>query len=362
MFGYLVIRIVTPLVLVAAVAGCRESSPRRPRTRPADEGPRTPTTSTMPAPPPDTQASGAADVAVTDTTVLDAQRKPSYVQNVKVSVGRLVGICYVPTDGRRVKLPSPKAIDVTKGPYAIRHPQPGEVHYYQQAALKERAWIGYNHVTRRYGVRGAVITVCGVKEGPRPPLERGIFVTYRGHLLAVPESGFDNYFNFFLFTGLKDRVMFRCYDVQPADIVLKSLESGEVICQGKMEAYAGEVRAEDLAAATADSSVEPASVVSPPLRKKEVCVATDKRHPWQKAWLIVVDNPYLAVTGRGAHGMFTIEKLPVGKWTVEVWHPQLNLLQKTYDIVIRKDEVAELGVKFKPPPEIAEQLQGKNAP
>lgn len=41
-------------------------------------------------------------------------------------------------------------------------------------------------------------------------------------------------------------------------------------------------------------------------------------HPWMNAILVIKDTPYMAVTDE--NGSFTIENVPVGKWTFQVWH------------------------------------------
>ena len=75
--------------------------------------------------------------------------------------------------------------------------------------------------------------------------------------------------------------------------------------------------------------------------------------------MIVTDNPYLAITSHRSDGMFTIKQIPVGTWTVEIWHPQLQPVRKTRQVVIEKDEITELGVEYSPPPYIAEQLESR---
>ena len=45
-------------------------------------------------------------------------------------------------------------------------------------------------------------------------------------------------------------------------------------------------------------------------------------HPWMNAWMFVTDSPYTAVTG--ADGTFTINDVPEGEYTVELWHEKLG--------------------------------------
>ena len=48
-------------------------------------------------------------------------------------------------------------------------------------------------------------------------------------------------------------------------------------------------------------------------------------HPWMKAWLIVSDHPYVAVTGED--GSFEIQNIPVGEWKFRFWHERPGYLQ-----------------------------------
>ena len=48
-------------------------------------------------------------------------------------------------------------------------------------------------------------------------------------------------------------------------------------------------------------------------------------HPWMKAWLIVSDHPYVAVTGED--GSFEIQNIPVGEWKFRFWHERPGYIQ-----------------------------------
>jgi plastocyanin len=47
-------------------------------------------------------------------------------------------------------------------------------------------------------------------------------------------------------------------------------------------------------------------------------------HPWMKAWLVVRDNPYAAVSG--PDGSFEIASLPVGEVELQLWHEKAGYI------------------------------------
>ncbi len=47
-------------------------------------------------------------------------------------------------------------------------------------------------------------------------------------------------------------------------------------------------------------------------------------HPWESAYILPLDNPYVAITGED--GSFTIPKLPVGELEFQVWHERVGYL------------------------------------
>lgn len=49
-------------------------------------------------------------------------------------------------------------------------------------------------------------------------------------------------------------------------------------------------------------------------------------HPWMKAWLLVLDHPYAAVTD--ADGRFRIPRIPAGEWTFRVWQERPGYLKQ----------------------------------
>jgi plastocyanin len=53
-------------------------------------------------------------------------------------------------------------------------------------------------------------------------------------------------------------------------------------------------------------------------------------HPWMHATLAVVDHPYFAVTGDD--GVFTLARVPAGRYTVAAWHPRLGTREREVEV------------------------------
>jgi plastocyanin len=49
-------------------------------------------------------------------------------------------------------------------------------------------------------------------------------------------------------------------------------------------------------------------------------------HGWMRAWIVVMEHPFHAVTG--ASGEFAIPSVPPGKYTLNVWHETLGMVTK----------------------------------
>lgn len=65
-------------------------------------------------------------------------------------------------------------------------------------------------------------------------------------------------------------------------------------------------------------------------------------HPWMKAYVGVVKNPFYAVTG--AAGSFTLQGLPPGEYTVAVWTALFGTEQRR--VTVRAGETAEANFTF----------------
>ncbi len=53
-------------------------------------------------------------------------------------------------------------------------------------------------------------------------------------------------------------------------------------------------------------------------------------HGWMSAWIIVVDHPYHDITSED--GTFTIDDVPPGTYTLEIWHEALGSTRETVTV------------------------------
>src|SRR5262249_37581849 len=49
-------------------------------------------------------------------------------------------------------------------------------------------------------------------------------------------------------------------------------------------------------------------------------------HPWMRAWIIVTEQPYYAVTG--GNGEFALSNVPAGTYSLSVWQEKLGTVKK----------------------------------
>jgi len=79
--------------------------------------------------------------------------------------------------------------------------------------------------------------------------------------------------------------------------------------------------------------------------KPEIVKVTCDAHPWMLGWLVVSDNPYVAVTDD--HGAFKLTDVPAGTYKVEIWHETLGKQEKTVTVQAKGEAKldAELAAK-----------------
>ena len=66
-------------------------------------------------------------------------------------------------------------------------------------------------------------------------------------------------------------------------------------------------------------------------------------HGWMKAWIIVADHPYHAISDQ--EGSFKISGIPPGTYTVEFWHETLGLLSR--EVTVEAGADTSVSVAFK---------------
>jgi hypothetical protein len=61
---------------------------------------------------------------------------------------------------------------------------------------------------------------------------------------------------------------------------------------------------------------------------------------WMRAWCVVTDHPYVAVTDR--EGRFRIEGLPAGEHSFILWHEKAGYIERQWTVEARSGEVRRL--------------------
>ena len=66
------------------------------------------------------------------------------------------------------------------------------------------------------------------------------------------------------------------------------------------------------------------------LTKPAELEVTCELHPWTRAYLVVLDHPYYAITGKA--GDFSIDGIPAGTYHLRAWHPVLGFVDQTVTV------------------------------
>jgi hypothetical protein len=65
-------------------------------------------------------------------------------------------------------------------------------------------------------------------------------------------------------------------------------------------------------------------------KKSEILRIDCDLHPWMRAWVVVADHPFYAVTD--AQGQFVLEDVPAGSYTLRIWHETLGAVTKEVSV------------------------------
>jgi hypothetical protein len=287
-------------------------------------------------------------------------RVTGYIHDEKLPAGTLHGVCYVPCD-KEVRLYPTWPLEL-KGDNAIPNPLPGEVDYFENRPPRKPVWLAQHYrEKKRCGVKAAIVAIQNVPAGRLRHLDRiSYFVDFRSHYLVAQKPEGENvhnpsWFNIG-FAPPGQLIQFRNLTLFDTDLVVKRTETGEVIQELALKGYRDE-RRPNTHFGTVPNMKEPLPVELPRIRESGLYTITCKQHPWQKAHLYVADSPYVTLTdttnrggGQARGGEFLISGVPPGKYTVEVWHPDLQPVKKTHEVEILPDQETELSVEFAVPP------------
>lgn len=67
-------------------------------------------------------------------------------------------------------------------------------------------------------------------------------------------------------------------------------------------------------------------------------------HTWMRAYQLVLDHPFMAVTD--VDGKFAIRGLPAGKHKFRIWHERGKFLERSYEVEIKAGEPTEISISF----------------
>jgi len=330
------------MFLIGAVLGCEKSEPtattapagaagaqaaRASKPSGADQDPE-PLLPELPGQ--ENEQAAGMEIMVKRPRVDGGDQQDGYVQDDNCPSGRLVGACkFVPPVTGHPRA-SAEPLELT-GAYAIPDPEPGEVEYYKNLKLTHRQYFSTYRGIHPVGV---VLMLRDVRKGGRQPLSRATFLIRQGRFRPHVQVG-----------PLHERVMFGTYDSYPTDVVMKSLQTGQVVLDGRVSAFDRDT-IKPLGRGGLHYTARPKMQQSPVIHAPGGYQIQCKRHAWKRAYVYVVDNPYATISDRER---FTIDNVPVGKWILDAWHPEYKPVKTSYEIEIRKDETTELAVEFHTP-------------
>ncbi|HUT35185.1 MAG TPA: hypothetical protein VNE39_16970 [Planctomycetota bacterium] len=319
-------------LIVAAVlaGGCGESQAPVPPKAPSPP-PEPAAKAVVPDLPDEEEPESGMEILIKEPATERAIGGAAYERDAKAPAGKLIGACkWAPAPPRRkAPPPEPAALD---GAQAIRNPEKGEVDYYKNLQLKQDTYIA-DAYPGTYP-RGVVLTLRGVRSGPRGMLPRATFM--------VREGAFKPHIEF---CPVHERVMFGTYDSYPTHVRMRSLATGQVALDELLTAFDRDT-IKPLPGGGVHYTRRPAMLQSSVVHDTGVYAVTCRRHPWKSAYVAFVDNPY-ALVSDGAN--FTLDSVPVGKWQMDAWHPRFKPVKASLDVEIRKDETTEIAVEFHPP-------------
>jgi hypothetical protein len=68
--------------------------------------------------------------------------------------------------------------------------------------------------------------------------------------------------------------------------------------------------------------------------KPEIIRINCDLHSWMRAWVVVADHPFYALTNEA--GEFSLPSVPPGKYTLQIWQESLGIT--TREVAVRDDD------------------------
>jgi hypothetical protein len=76
--------------------------------------------------------------------------------------------------------------------------------------------------------------------------------------------------------------------------------------------------------------------------KPEIVRVDCDLHPWMRAWVVVAEHPFYAVTNN--QGEFILDNVPPGKYTLQLWQESLGTV--TQDVTVQDEAIAAVTVEM----------------
>ena len=307
--------------------------------------------------PPDaaTPLSTTASANVDTKPAPDSQpKRAGYVQKRAYQSGHLKGTCRF--TNFKIRAPARVPIDTNK---LILNPKPRESEYYSAFKYNSPSWIGNSGE-----VCGAVVSIRGIKAGTKPELDRPTLNIWGGGFTLGGVWHSASPYARYVLLNKNDSVLYRNCDPFDSDLAIISMSTNKEFCKTRVPLATHKSGAEGealdawnkhtLATRESDQTLfmyNTKTYPSEPITECGYYLISSKSHPWQNTCLVVVENPYVALPDQTMKdGQFKIENIPVGKHTVEVWHPVCKPVKSTYEIEIKDEEEVSLLVQFDSPP------------
>ena len=65
-------------------------------------------------------------------------------------------------------------------------------------------------------------------------------------------------------------------------------------------------------------------------------------HPWMRAWVVVIEHPFYVITDE--QGEFTLDNVPAGKYTLQVWQETVG--STTKDVTVSDRGITTLTIEM----------------